>query len=68
MKRVKQRKTDLVALARDYAGKWVAIDPDNRSVVASGTSAKEVLDSAESQGVPVPLVIHVAKDYGELAP
>lgn len=59
---------DLVELAPRYAGRWVALDPESGAVLASGDSAKEALDGAESEGEKMPLVIRVLDDYGQLAP
>jgi hypothetical protein len=58
---------DLVELAREYAGLWVAMDPETNAVVASGTSARIVLLDAKQAGVVDPLVIQVGDDYGALA-
>lgn len=59
---------DLVALAPNYAGRWVALDPESGDVLASGDSAKEVVDAAEVAGSEMPLVLRVMDDYGQLAP
>jgi hypothetical protein len=61
-------KLDLVDLARDYAGKWVAIDPETRGVLAAGDSATEVYDAAGNAGVECPLILEVLDNYGNLAP
>lgn len=59
---------DLVALAPDYAGRWVALDPESGEVLASGDSAREVMDAAEATGTELPVVIKVLDDYGPFAP
>ena len=59
---------DLASLAEKFAGQWVALDPDDYSVVASGDSAKGVLEDAETKGVAMPFVLEVVADYGQLAP
>ena len=51
---------DLMTLATEYAGRWVAIDPENGGVLASGASAKEVLDAAKAAGASIPLVMKVS--------
>ena len=65
---VTQEPLDLVALARDFVGKWVALHPETRDVVAAGESAKAVLKEAEGAGVLQPLILQVSDDYGGLAP
>jgi hypothetical protein len=51
-------------LAKEFAGKWVAIDPATQEVVCSGTSASEVLSGAHKAGVAQPIVLNVVADYG----
>ena len=61
-------KTDFVALAKKYLGKWVAINPDTQDVVAAGDSASEVFGVAIRKGVSEPLIVFVANDYGAYVP
>ena len=61
-------RPDLVELASLYAGLWVALDPADGSVIATGESIKGVLEVAEEKGIKLPLVLHPSKDYGQLAP
>ena len=64
MSAVVEPRTDFVKLAKEYAGKWVAIDPDTQAVVSSGSSASEVLSGAQRAGVAQPIVLNVVADYG----
>ena len=59
---------DLVELASKYSGKWVALHPDDGTVVAAGQSPREVMEAAEADGIEDPFVLHVFDDYGGLAP
>jgi len=59
---------DLVGLAKDHVGRWVALDPESGYVLASGDSAKEVVEAAESGGTVMPLVLRISDDYGQLVP
>ena len=59
---------DLIRLARDYAGKWVALDPDGGAVLASGESARVVFEAAQKVGIQSPMVLWVLDNYGGLAP
>ena len=59
-----QIKADFIALADDYNGKWVAINPASGEVVASGLTAKEVLDRALEVDVQRPLLAKISDDYG----
>lgn len=44
----------------EYAGAWVAIE--GASLVAHGSSAREVLDAAKAEGWEQPLVVHIPKE------
>jgi hypothetical protein len=68
MNAVYEIKLDVIALARKYAGKWVAMRPDTYEVIASGTSAEEVLAAAERAGVEEPLIADVVESYGSHVP
>ena len=61
MKRIEAH--DFEALSHQYAGRWVAIDPGTRSVVADGKTAKEVFDAARQKGVTVPVVTKIQEQY-----
>jgi len=41
----------------DYAGAWVALE--GAILVARGSSARQVLDAAQSEGYERPLVVHI---------
>jgi len=59
---------DLVELAKEHAGRWVALNPRTHEVIASADSPKQVADVAEAEGIECPLVFHVSRDYGHLVP
>ena len=61
-------KVDFLKLAKEFAGRWVALHPDTRELVAVGQSAKEVLDSALEKGVEEPVITRIADDYGTYIP
>jgi len=44
----------------EYAGAWVALE--GARVVAQGISAREVLDTARSEGYDQPLVVHIPSE------
>ena len=46
-------------MAKKYGGKWVALKADRTTVVVSGTSAKDVFESAKSKGVKNPVITHI---------
>ena len=62
------RRPDLVSLAERFSGQWVALNPDDGTVVASGDSARVVFEAAEGDGIEMPVVLRVSDDYGQLAP
>jgi predicted RNase H-like HicB family nuclease len=61
-------KVDFVKLSREYAGKWVALDPDTNDVIAVGSSAQEVLDKASELGIEEPVITDVVEDYSAYVP
>ena len=54
---------DFESLSRCYAGRWVAIDPGTRMVVADGEIAKEAFDAARLKGVTFPVVNKIQERY-----
>lgn len=64
---MKKPKIDLVELSKKYAGRWVALDPDDGHVLASGDSAVDVLAAAEALGAELPILLQVWDDYGDWA-
>ena len=68
MNAVYEIELDFIALARKYAGKWVAMRSDTYEVIASGSSAEEVLAAADRAGVEEPLITDVVESYGSHVP
>ncbi len=66
--KVYELKVDFIALAKKYAGKWVALRPDTYEVITSGSSAGEVLEAAAQAGVEEPLITDVVDSYGSYVP
>jgi len=60
--------TDFAALAEEFAGKWVALDPESGDVVAYGDSALSVLEAASAKGVKEPIINRIFDNYGAFAP
>jgi hypothetical protein len=63
-----QASVDFESLAKEYAGRWVAIHPETGAVLAAGASAPEVYEAAVAQGVDCPLVNLIVDDYSIYAP
>ena len=66
--KVYEIKLDFIALAKKYAGKWVALRPDIYEVITAGSSAQEVLEAAARAGVDEPLITDVVESYGSYVP
>ena len=49
-------------LMQKYRGKWVALQPDQQTVITSGESAASVLSSAKKQGCETPVVTRIPQD------
>ena len=67
MRGLKSVLPDFGALSKLYAGQWVAFDPTNYNVVASGDTATQVYSAAHDKGITEPIVTRVAANYGYLA-
>jgi len=61
-------RVDFSELAKHYAGRWVALDPDTYAVVTVGESAEEVLDAANKKGLAEPIITHVVENYAAFVP
>ena len=49
--------------SKKYKGKWIAMNsPEERKVVASGKTLKQVMGKARQKGFLVPLVMQVPKE------
>ncbi len=47
-----------------YAGRWLAIDPATRDIVAEGNTLEDARDRARSRGVTDPLMHPVPRSDG----
>lgn len=52
---------DMTKIHKKYKGKWVALTPDEKSVVSSGVTAKKVYDDAQKRGFKEPILMNVPK-------
>ncbi len=50
---------DWTKIYHKYKGRWVALQDDEITVVASGKTAKEALDAARSKGLKRPILHRV---------
>ncbi len=50
---------DWTDLYNSYAGQWVALEDDEKTVIASADSLDELLKIAEEEGEPDPIVHRV---------
>ncbi len=50
---------DWSEICKKYKGLWVGLKDDEQTVVASGKTAKEVMDKAERIGYPKPILFRV---------
>ncbi len=53
---------DWTKIYTQYKGLWVALKDDEKTVVASGKTAKEALDKATKKGYPEPILTHMPKE------
>jgi len=50
---------DWTKIYKRYKGLWVALDKDEKAVVASDKEAKKAFDKAQKKGVKVPILFKV---------
>ncbi len=50
---------DLSQVIKKYKGKWVALKDDEKTVVATGKTVKEALESAKKNGFQKPILFRV---------
>lgn len=53
---------DWTNLCKKYQGQWVALKDDEKTVVASGKTAKEVLEKAQNKGFKKPILFCVSAE------
>ena len=53
---------DFTQIHKKYKGKWVALTSDEKTVISSGFTAKQVYDNAQSKGFKEPILMKVPKD------
>lgn len=50
---------DWTKIFKQYRGKWIALRDDEKTVIASGKSVKEVMAKASKRGFPLPILFLV---------
>lgn len=50
---------DLTKIFKKYKGLWVAFKEDNKTVIASGKTVREVMGKAQKKGFEQPILFHV---------
>ncbi len=50
---------DWTQLYKKYKGLWIALENDEKTVVASGKTAKEAWDKARKEGYEKPILTHM---------
>lgn len=54
--------TDWTEICEKYKGLWVGLKDDEKTVVASGATVKEVMEKAERQGCEKPILFKVPSE------
>ena len=55
------RALDRTAMAKKYKGKWVALRADRKTVIGSGSTAKQVMAIARKKGVDTPIITRMPR-------
>jgi hypothetical protein len=50
------------AMAKKHAGKWLALEQNRQTIIATGTSAKEALHGARRKGVEHPVLTRMPRE------
>lgn len=58
--------TDLTKLLNGYAGKWIALSPDNRKIVGVGNNPREALKQARKNKEQDSILTRVSDNYDSL--
>ncbi len=53
---------DWTEIFKQYAGMWVALAQDEKTVVAASKNAKKAYDEARKTGVDVPIMLKVPQE------
>lgn len=53
---------DWKPIFKKYPGKWVALEEDHKTVVASSKDAKKAFEKAKKAGVEIPFLFKVPKE------
>jgi len=61
---MKTKTNDLTKVLKKYSNEWVALEPKEMKVVASGKKPGQVLDESRKKGVNHPVLTRAPKDYG----
>ncbi len=56
---------DMVKIERRYAGQWVALSGDRKTVVAAGQTLKEALALARRKGAKDPILTRIPRELLE---
>jgi len=52
---------DWTKIYKKYKGLWVALKDDEKTVIASGNTAKEAWEKAQEKGYKKPILTHMPK-------
>jgi len=50
---------DWAPIIRKYKGRWVGLKEDEKTVITSGKTAKEVMEKSKKKGFPLPMLLRV---------
>lgn len=65
-----EKKVDLSKILLPYSKKklWVALSPEEDTVVGHGKSPKEALDEAKEKDIESPILLQALSDYSGFVP
>jgi len=59
MFRKEEAVSDLTKIGDEFINQWIAMSPENRTIVASGLTVREALDEAKKKGIDSPILTKV---------
>ena len=56
--------TNTKLLSKKYPDQWIAVESKTGKVIAASKSAKVAYEQSQKQGIMIPLMMRIPKEYG----
>lgn len=58
------KTTNMKLLSKKYPNQWIAVESKTGRVMGASKSAKVAYEQSQKQGIKVPLMMRIPKEYG----